>query len=54
MVHWYVIGFENPCQLFRQVTNVGETYGMLSSVGFSGVYILYFSPCLYGVKTQGF
>ena len=25
VVHWYIIGFENHCQLFRQVTNVEET-----------------------------
>ena len=40
----YVTGLENSCQLFRQLTNVGETYGMLSSVGFSGVDICYVSP----------
>ena len=54
VVHWYVIGFENPSQLIRQLTNVGDTHGMLSSVDFSGVYILFVSPWLYGVKIQGF
>ena len=54
VVHWYVIGFENPYQLFRQLTNVGETYAMLSSVCFSGVYILFVSPWLYGVKYPRF
>ena len=47
VVHWYVIGLENPCQLFRQLTNVGKTYGMMSSVGFSGVDILFVSPWLH-------
>ena len=30
------------------------TYGMLSSVGFSAVYILFVSPWLYGVKNPRF
>ena len=25
VVHWYVTRLENPCQLFRQLTNVGDT-----------------------------
>ena len=39
----YVIGLENPCQLFQQLTNVGETYGIFSSAGFSGVDVLLIS-----------
>ena len=37
VVQWHVVGHENPCQLFRQLANVGQTYNMLSSVGLSGV-----------------
>ena len=44
MVCWYVVGLENPCQLFKHLTNVGHTYhvtyDMLSSVGFSGDFSL--------------
>ena len=28
MVHWYVIGLEHPCQLFRQHNNVGQTHSL--------------------------
>ena len=54
VVHWYIIGFENHCQLFRQGTNVGETYGILYYVGFYCVYILFVSPWMYGVKNPRF
>ena len=53
-VHRYVIRLENPCQLFRQLTNVGQTCGMLSSVGFSGVDILFIPPWLHGVDNPRF
>ena len=22
VIHWYIIGFENPCKLFRHITNI--------------------------------
>ena len=50
VVHWYVVGLEHPCLLFRQLTNVRQTYDMLSSVGFSGVDVLLISYWLVGVE----
>ena len=43
-VHRYVLRFENPSKLFPQLTSVGETYGMLSCVGFSAVDIFFIPP----------
>ena len=54
LVDWYVLGLENPCQLFRQPTNVGQTYGMLSSGGFSGIDVLLISSKLHGVENPRF
>ena len=54
MVDWYVLELESLCQLFRQLTNVGQTYGMLSSGGFSGVDVLLISFWLHGVENPRF
>ena len=50
--HWYITGLEYPCQLFRQLSNVWDTYGMLSSVGFSGVDNLFVSPWLHCINLR--
>ena len=54
VVHCHVIGLESSCQLFWQHTNVGQTYGMLSSVSFSDVDLLFMSPWLHGVDNPRF
>ena len=40
--------------MFRQLTNVGQTYGMLSSIDFSGVDLRCNSPWLHGIGNPGF
>ena len=42
------------CQLLRQLTHVGQTYGMLSAAGFSRVDVLLISFCLHGVENRTF
>ena len=54
VVHWYIVKLENPCQLFRQLTNVRQTHSMLSSVGFSHVDVLFISLWLHGVENPRF
>ena len=54
VVHWYVVGLENRCQLFRKLTNTGQTYGVLPSVGVSGVDVFLISLSLHGVENHRF